>query len=114
MIAKWPIRPAMEALRHLWVGSRLAKGATIVTMPRFNLDGLLDILERHRVTWLHVAPPGVLAFATAPQVEDRDLSALKMVRLREIERVEEIPKSASGKILRRPLREEHGAAKAAV
>ena len=32
---------------------------------------------------------------------------------REIERVEEIPKSASGKILRRPLREEHGAAKAA-
>ena len=57
----------------------LAKGATIVTMPRFNLDGLLDILERHRVTWLHIAPPVVLAFATAPQVEDRDLSALKMV-----------------------------------
>ena len=112
-----------------------------MTMPRFNLDGLLDILERHRVTWLHVAPPVVLAFATAPQVEDRDLSALKMVisgaapldedhdldelaayvteriapykRLREIERVEEIPKSASGKILRRLLREEHGAAKAA-
>jgi acyl-CoA synthetase (AMP-forming)/AMP-acid ligase II len=57
----------------------LAKGATIVTMPRFNLDGLLDILERHRVTWLHIAPPIVLAFATAPQVEDRDLSAMKMV-----------------------------------
>jgi acyl-CoA synthetase (AMP-forming)/AMP-acid ligase II len=57
----------------------LAKGATIVTMPRFNLDGLLDILERHRVTWLHIAPPVVLAFATAPQVEDHDLSALKMV-----------------------------------
>jgi acyl-CoA synthetase (AMP-forming)/AMP-acid ligase II len=57
----------------------LAKGATIVTMPRFNLDGLLDILERHRVTWLHIAPPVVLAFATAPQVEDRDLSAMKMV-----------------------------------
>jgi acyl-CoA synthetase (AMP-forming)/AMP-acid ligase II len=34
-------------------------------------------------------------------------------KLREIERVEEIPKSASGKILRRLLREEHGAAKAA-
>ena len=32
-------------------------------------------------------------------------------KLREIERVEEIPKSASGKILRRLLREEHGAAK---
>jgi len=57
----------------------LGQGATIVTMPRFDLDGLLDILEGHRVTWLHLAPPVVLAFATAPQVEGRDLSALKMV-----------------------------------
>jgi acyl-CoA synthetase (AMP-forming)/AMP-acid ligase II len=57
----------------------LAKGATIVTMPRFDLDGLLEILEKHRVTWLHIAPPIVLAFATAPQVAERDTSALKMV-----------------------------------
>jgi acyl-CoA synthetase (AMP-forming)/AMP-acid ligase II len=57
----------------------LAKGATIVTMPRFDLDGLLKILEEHGVTWLHIAPPIVLAFATAPQVAERDTSALKMV-----------------------------------
>ncbi len=57
----------------------LAKGATIVTMPRFDLDGLLRILEEHGVTWLHIAPPVVLAFATAPQVESRDTSRLKMV-----------------------------------
>jgi acyl-CoA synthetase (AMP-forming)/AMP-acid ligase II len=57
----------------------LAKGATIVTMPRFDLDLLLEILERHRVTWLHIAPPVVLAFATAPQLEGRDFSAMKMV-----------------------------------
>ncbi len=57
----------------------LAKGATIVTMPRFDLDGLLEIIERHRVTWLHIAPPVVLALATAPQVEGRDTSSLKMV-----------------------------------
>jgi acyl-CoA synthetase (AMP-forming)/AMP-acid ligase II len=57
----------------------LAKGATIVTMPRFDLDGLLQILEEHKVTWLHIAPPVVLAFATAPQVAERDTSALKMV-----------------------------------
>jgi acyl-CoA synthetase (AMP-forming)/AMP-acid ligase II len=31
------------------------------------------------VTWLHIAPPIVLAFATAPQVAERDTSALKMV-----------------------------------
>jgi acyl-CoA synthetase (AMP-forming)/AMP-acid ligase II len=57
----------------------LAKGATIVTMPRFDLDQLLEIVERHGVTWLHVAPPVVLALATAPQVEGRDFSNLKLV-----------------------------------
>jgi acyl-CoA synthetase (AMP-forming)/AMP-acid ligase II len=57
----------------------LANGATIVTMPRFDLERLLEIIERHRVTWLHIAPPVVLALATAPEVERRDTSTLKMV-----------------------------------
>jgi acyl-CoA synthetase (AMP-forming)/AMP-acid ligase II len=57
----------------------LAKGSTIVTMPRFDLDGLLEVVENHGVTWLHVAPPVILALATAPQVEGRDFSKLKLV-----------------------------------
>jgi len=57
----------------------LSRGATIVTMPRFDLEGLLDIIEEHRVTWLHIVPPVVLAFANAPQVEGRDFSTVKMV-----------------------------------
>jgi len=57
----------------------LAKGAAIVTMPRFDLDHFLEIVERHDVTWLHVAPPVILALATAPQVEGRDFSKLKLV-----------------------------------
>jgi acyl-CoA synthetase (AMP-forming)/AMP-acid ligase II len=57
----------------------LAKGATTVIMPRFDLDGLLDIVERHDVTWLHVAPPVILALATAPQAEGRDFSKLKLI-----------------------------------
>jgi acyl-CoA synthetase (AMP-forming)/AMP-acid ligase II len=57
----------------------LAKGSTIVNMQRFDLDRLLEIVEEHRVTWLHIAPPIVLAFATAPQVEGRDFSSLKLV-----------------------------------
>ena len=57
----------------------LAKGSTIVTMPRFDLDGLLDIIEEYGVTWLHIAPPIVLALATAPQVEGRDFSKVKLV-----------------------------------
>jgi acyl-CoA synthetase (AMP-forming)/AMP-acid ligase II len=57
----------------------LAKGSTIVTMQRFDCDALLDVIERHGVTWLHVAPPIILAIATTADVEDRDLSTLKLV-----------------------------------
>jgi acyl-CoA synthetase (AMP-forming)/AMP-acid ligase II len=57
----------------------LAKGSTIVTMERFDLDQLLEIIEKRGVTWLHIAPPIVLALATAPQVEGRDFSELKLV-----------------------------------
>jgi acyl-CoA synthetase (AMP-forming)/AMP-acid ligase II len=57
----------------------LAKGSTIVNMQRFDLDRLLEIVEEHGVSWLHIAPPIVLAFATAPQVEGRDFSSLKLV-----------------------------------
>jgi acyl-CoA synthetase (AMP-forming)/AMP-acid ligase II len=57
----------------------LAKGAAIVNMPRFDLEQLLDIVEGQGVTWLHVAPPVILAIATAPQVEGRDFSKLKLV-----------------------------------
>jgi len=56
----------------------LAHGATIVTMARFDMAQFLDILERHRVTRAHVAPPVVLGLAKAPGVEGREL-ALRVV-----------------------------------
>jgi acyl-CoA synthetase (AMP-forming)/AMP-acid ligase II len=54
-------------------------GATIVTMPRFDLEGFLDLIERHRVTRAYVVPPIALALAKHPAVEGRDLSSLRMV-----------------------------------
>jgi acyl-CoA synthetase (AMP-forming)/AMP-acid ligase II len=56
----------------------LSQGATIVTMPHFELGAFLDILETHRVTRAHIAPPVVLGLAKAPGVEGRDL-ALRVV-----------------------------------
>src|SRR5215207_3006801 len=56
----------------------LSQGATIVTMPRFDMTLFLDVLERHRVTRAHVAPPVVLGLAKVPEVEGRHL-ALKVV-----------------------------------
>jgi acyl-CoA synthetase (AMP-forming)/AMP-acid ligase II len=56
----------------------LSQGATIVTMPRFDMGQFLDLLERHRVTRAHIAPPVVLGLAKVPGVEGRDL-ALRVV-----------------------------------
>jgi acyl-CoA synthetase (AMP-forming)/AMP-acid ligase II len=57
----------------------LAHGATIVTMARFDMGAFLDLLERHRVTRAHVAPPVVLGLAKAPGVEGRDLALRVMI-----------------------------------
>jgi acyl-coenzyme A synthetase/AMP-(fatty) acid ligase len=127
----------------------LAAGATIVVMPRFDMGEFLRLLEEHRVTRAHVAPPVVLGLTKAPGVEGpraglarrhlgcrtagrryggarggaarragapglRDPDELMAwvaervaphKRVRAVELVEEVPRSASGKILRRLLRD---------
>lgn len=57
----------------------LAFGATVVTMPRFDLATYLRALQDHRVTRAYVAPPIVVALAKHPSVEGHDLSALRFV-----------------------------------
>lgn len=57
----------------------LARGATVVTMPRFEMEGFLQLLQDHRVTRAYLAPPLVLALARSPLVERYDLSALRMI-----------------------------------
>ncbi|WP_075661505.1 4-coumarate--CoA ligase family protein [Streptomyces acidiscabies] len=57
----------------------LRLGATVVVLPRFDLETFLAAVERHRITGLYVAPPIVLALAEHPAVERYDLSSLKYV-----------------------------------
>jgi acyl-CoA synthetase (AMP-forming)/AMP-acid ligase II len=51
-------------------------GATVVTMPRFDLEQFLQTLEKYRVTYANVVPPIVLALAKNPLVDHYDLSHL--------------------------------------
>jgi acyl-CoA synthetase (AMP-forming)/AMP-acid ligase II len=55
------------------------KGATLVSMPRFDLEGFLRILQDHRITRAFVVPPIVLALAKHPMVDGYDLSALQSI-----------------------------------
>ncbi|MFJ9916602.1 4-coumarate--CoA ligase family protein [Actinacidiphila glaucinigra] len=57
----------------------LRKGATVVVLPRFDLDQFLEAVATHRVQGLFVAPPIVLALAKHPAVAAHDLSSLEYV-----------------------------------
>ncbi|MEU7025168.1 AMP-binding protein [Streptomyces sp. NPDC046275] len=57
----------------------LRRGATVVVLPRFELDSFLAAIEKHRIEALFVAPPIVLALAKHPAVADYDLSSLKYI-----------------------------------
>jgi acyl-CoA synthetase (AMP-forming)/AMP-acid ligase II len=57
----------------------LWRGGTLVTMPRFDLEQFLTILQDHRVTLAFVVPPILLALAKHPLVDRFDLSALRFI-----------------------------------
>ncbi|MFF7609145.1 AMP-binding protein [Streptomyces parvulus] len=57
----------------------LRLGATVVVLPRFDLEQFLAAIQNHRITGLYVAPPIVLALAKHPVVADYDLSSLKYI-----------------------------------
>jgi acyl-CoA synthetase (AMP-forming)/AMP-acid ligase II len=54
-------------------------GATVVTLPRFDLPQFLEVCQRYQVTRAHLVPPIVLALAKHPLVSDFDLSHLKQI-----------------------------------
>jgi acyl-CoA synthetase (AMP-forming)/AMP-acid ligase II len=53
--------------------------AHLVTMPRFDLKGCLELTERHRLTYLFVAPPVAVALAKSPLVDEFDLTSVHSI-----------------------------------
>jgi acyl-CoA synthetase (AMP-forming)/AMP-acid ligase II len=54
-------------------------GATVVVLPKFDLQQFLNTLDEQQITRAFVAPPVVLALAKHPAVDGVDLSALRYV-----------------------------------
>ena len=54
----------------------LSHGATIVTVPRFDLEQCLGLIQERKITRFFVVPPIVLALAKHPLVDQYDLSSL--------------------------------------
>ena len=57
----------------------LYQGSTIVTVPRFELEPFLQLLQDHGVTLAHLVPPIVLALSKNPVVDNYDLSKLRTI-----------------------------------
>jgi acyl-CoA synthetase (AMP-forming)/AMP-acid ligase II len=57
----------------------LRSGATVVTMPRFDLQAFLRVLQDYRITRAWLVPPIVLALAKQPLVDEFDVSSLKFI-----------------------------------
>lgn len=57
----------------------MGNGATVITLPRFDLGRFLSLIERHRVTRAFIVPPIALMLAKDPIVDDYDLSSLRVL-----------------------------------
>ena len=57
----------------------LLRGATIVTLPRFELDPFLKALQDWPVAIAHIVPPIAVALAKHPAVDNYNLSHLKVM-----------------------------------
>ena len=54
----------------------LAAGATIVIMPKFEMEQFLSLIEKHKVTKTYIAPPVALGMTLYPRLKEYDLSSL--------------------------------------
>jgi acyl-CoA synthetase (AMP-forming)/AMP-acid ligase II len=54
-------------------------GGTVITLPRFELEDFLRVIQDYKITRAFVAPPIVLALAKHPLVDKYDLSSLRSI-----------------------------------
>jgi acyl-CoA synthetase (AMP-forming)/AMP-acid ligase II len=64
---------------HVIANLALTNGATVVTLPRFELSEFLKALEKYRVTVAPLVPPLVLTLSRSPEVDNYDLSSLRLI-----------------------------------
>ena len=73
------VLPFFHCYGMVMLNYSLACGATVVTMPRFDLEIFLSLIEKHKITRTHVVPPILLALAKQPIVDKYNLSSLRVL-----------------------------------
>lgn len=57
----------------------LFAGMSIVIVPKFNFEGMLKSIVRHRITHLMLVPPQIILLCKHPAVKNYDLSIIRFV-----------------------------------
>lgn len=55
------------------------RGCCLVTLPRFDLEQFLQVVQDNKVSCLSLVPPLILALAKHPSVDNYDLSSLRLI-----------------------------------
>jgi acyl-CoA synthetase (AMP-forming)/AMP-acid ligase II len=74
------VAPYFHALGFtVLLNTGLSAGATVVSLPRFDLEAFLQAIQDHRATGTIIVPPIALALARHPVVDGYDLSSLRYI-----------------------------------
>ncbi|XP_050235253.1 4-coumarate:CoA ligase 1-like [Mercurialis annua] len=67
------------ALNSIMLGG-LRVGGAILIMPKFDINLLLQLIEKYKVSVAPIVPPIVLAIAKSPETDNYDLSSIRMLK----------------------------------
>tara|TARA_B100000676_G_scaffold124436_1_gene123938 strand:+ start:4132 stop:5715 length:1584 start_codon:yes stop_codon:yes gene_type:complete len=62
---------------NVLMSGTIAVGGTQVLMGRFDMDLFLDIIDKHKVTFLYTVPPIAVALSQYPSVKNFNISSLR-------------------------------------
>ena len=62
---------------NVLMSGTIAVGGTQVLMGRFDMDLFLEIIEKHKVTFLYTVPPIAVALSQYPSVKNFNISSLR-------------------------------------
>lgn len=83
---------------HIVANLALRRGATVVTLPRYDEQEFLRTLDKYRVTVAPLVPPLVLALSRSAVVDDFDLSSLRLVHCGAASLADEIARACSKRL----------------
>ncbi|TQD86461.1 hypothetical protein C1H46_027950 [Malus baccata] len=71
--------PLFHVFGFVMVVLAVAMGKTLVLMERFDFESMLRAVERHKISYMPVSPPLVVAMAKSELVKKYDLSSLRLL-----------------------------------